>query len=94
MGGGGHSHASGGKAKTQSESLAEMAAAIPDILSIFTGGAAKKYPVTKAYKIEEVPPRRRKDAKRIKIIYGPYTLRAANVCHNDAAKEFIELILI
>jgi hypothetical protein len=89
--GGGHSHGGGAKAKTQSESLVEMAATIPDILSIFTGGAAKKYPVTKAYKIEEVPPLRRKDAKRIKIIYGPYTLRAANVCHEDIAKQCIEL---
>jgi hypothetical protein len=91
MGGGGHSHGGGGKAKSQSETLTEMAAAIPDILSIFTGGAAKKYPVTKAYKIEEVPPLRRKDAKRLKIIYGPYTLRAANVCLNGLTEEYIIL---
>jgi hypothetical protein len=79
---GGHSHGgkSGGTgAVSQMDQLRDMAAAIPDMMSIFSGSAGKKYPAQKAYKIEEIPPLRRKDAKRIKITYGPYTLRAANV---------------
>jgi hypothetical protein len=93
---GGHSHSGGGKnggsgTLSQSEMLSEMAAAIPDILSIFTGQAAKKYPVQMAYKIEEIPSLRRKDAKRIKIIYGPYALRAADVCQNVLTEDSFKL---
>lgn len=83
--GGGHAHGGGGKpgalgAPSQLEMLWELATSIPDVISIFNGQAGKKYPVKKAYKIEEIPSLRRKDAKRIKITYGPYALRPANVC--------------
>jgi hypothetical protein len=61
------------------DQLRDMAAAIPDMMSIFNGKAGQRYPAQKAYKIEAIPPLRRKDAKRIKITYGPYLLRAANV---------------
>jgi hypothetical protein len=57
------------------------------VLSIFNGQASKKYPAQKAYKIEEIPSIRRKDAKRIKITYGPYALRAANVRRIDLPGE-------
>jgi hypothetical protein len=35
--------------------------------------------VKKAYKIEEMKPQVNPQAKRIKITYGPYKIRAANV---------------
>jgi len=83
MGAGGHSHGgdakTGGAALSQTDMMWELIGSLPDAISIFTGQAAKKYPARKAYKIEEIPPQRRKDAKRIKVTYGPYTLRAANV---------------
>jgi len=45
---------------------------------MFTGAMANWLPKKKAFRIEEMKP---KDptAKRMKIIYGPYTLKAANV---------------
>jgi hypothetical protein len=41
-------------------------------------------PKQKAFKIEEIPAVN-EGAKRLKIIYGPYKLRAANVVFQDAA---------
>jgi hypothetical protein len=82
MGGGGHAHGAAGKAGgaiSQADMFWEMAASLPDMMSIFNGQAGKKFPAKKAYKIEQVPSLRRKEAKRVKITYGPYTLRAANV---------------
>jgi hypothetical protein len=35
--------------------------------------------VLKAMKIEEIPPKRMPDAKRIRLTYGPYKIKAANV---------------
>jgi hypothetical protein len=35
--------------------------------------------VRKAYKVEQIPPQKYKDAKRIKITYGPYKIRATSV---------------
>jgi hypothetical protein len=64
--------------------FSELAASIPDILSIFNGQAAKRFPTQKAYRIEEIASVRRKNAKRIRITYGPYALRAANVCQTAA----------
>ena len=79
---GGHSHGkSEAGAVSQADQLRDMISALPDIISIFSGKAGKRFPAQKAYKIEQIPPLRRKDAKRIKITYGPYTLRAANVSH-------------
>jgi hypothetical protein len=77
---GAHSHGkSGAGAVSQMDQLRDMISALPDMISIFNGKAGKMYPAQRAYKIEQIPPLRRKEAKRIKITYGPYTLRAANV---------------
>jgi len=41
--------------------------------------AMMKPDVRKAYKVEEIPPQKYKDAKRIRITYGPYKVRASSV---------------
>jgi hypothetical protein len=76
------SHSHGGKSGSvvsQADQLKDMLAALPDMMSIFNGKAGKRYPAQTAFKIENMTPLRRKEAKRIKITYGPYKLRAANV---------------
>ena len=35
--------------------------------------------VRKAYKIEQIPPQKYKEARRIRITYGPYNIRATSV---------------
>jgi hypothetical protein len=42
-------------------------------------GSIGKAQPTKAAKVEFIEPKIRKDAKRIRLTYGPYKLRAANV---------------
>jgi len=42
-------------------------------------GLSGKSQPTKAAKVEFIEPKIRKDAKRIRLTYGPYKLRAANV---------------
>lgn len=44
------------------------------------GSLMGRAPSTKAAKVEFITPKIRKDAKRIRLTYGPYKLRAANVC--------------
>jgi hypothetical protein len=39
----------------------------------------KDAPVLKAFKIENITPVVRADAKRLRITYGPYLIKAANV---------------
>jgi hypothetical protein len=44
--------------------------------------------VRKAYKVEEIAPKRNPAAKRVRLTYGPYRIKAANVsltleCHFD-----------
>jgi hypothetical protein len=36
-------------------------------------------PSRKAYKIEQIPPQKYKDARRVRIMYGPYTIRSSKV---------------
>jgi hypothetical protein len=83
---GGHSHGgkSGGTGVNQLNQLKDILGSIPDMMSIFSGKSSKRFPAQKAYKIEQLQPVRRKDAKRIKITYGPFTLRAANVSRQRA----------
>lgn len=38
--------------------------------------------VRKAYKIEQIPPQKYKDARRIRITYGPYKIRATSAKEN------------
>jgi hypothetical protein len=51
----------------------------PGFISSLSGLAAKYMPTTKAATIEEIPPILRKDAKRIRVTYGPYNIKGAKV---------------
>jgi hypothetical protein len=42
--------------------------------------------VRKASKIEQMDPKIHPDAKRVKITYGPYKIRAANVCRSHSCR--------
>jgi hypothetical protein len=58
--------------------LSSIAKALPNGLPK-GGGLIGNREVRKAYKIEQLTPKYDPEAKRIKITYGPYTIRAANV---------------
>lgn len=77
---GGHTHGgkSGGPGVSQLDQMRDMMGSLPDMMSIFSGKAGPRYPAQKAYRVEQLQPLRRQGAKRIKITYGPFTLRAAN----------------
>jgi hypothetical protein len=51
----------------------------PGVMTYLGGLAAKSMPATKAAIIEEIPSILRKDAKRIRVTYGPYTIKGAKV---------------
>jgi hypothetical protein len=48
-------------------------------MNSFGNFALKNMPKTKAATVEEIPPILRKDAKRIRITYGPYNIKGAKV---------------
>jgi hypothetical protein len=48
--------------------------------------ALKSMPTTKAATIEEIPPILRKDAKRIRVTYGPYNIKGAKVSNYTRAR--------
>jgi hypothetical protein len=76
---GGHSH--GGDANN--ESLAGVGSFMQGLTSgmmpYLADLALKNMPKTKAATIEEIPPILRKDAKRIRVTYGPYSIKGAKV---------------
>jgi hypothetical protein len=78
---GGHGH--GGDANNELlEGLASLTQSLippPEFMSSLGGLALKFMPTTKAATIEEIPPVLRNDAKRIRITYGPYKIKGANV---------------
>lgn len=51
----------------------------PSLFSAMGSLAGTFLPSQKAFKIEEIPPILRKDAKRLKFIYGPYKLKPKGV---------------
>lgn len=70
------------------EGLGDLASLIPKGFDL--GKIAKSMPkgglaalfspeVRKAYKVEDIKPKRNPEAKRVRITYGPYKVKAANV---------------
>ena len=51
----------------------------PGAMTFLGDLAMKNMPSTKAATIEEIPPILRKDAKRIRVTYGPYKIKGAKV---------------
>ena len=56
-----------------------MQSLTPGVMSSLAGLALKSMPTTKAATVEEIPPILRKDAKRIRVTYGPYNIKGAKV---------------
>jgi hypothetical protein len=52
----------------------------PNFLSGAAGLMTQFLQSQKAMKIEEIPPLVRKDAKRVRMTYGPFKLRGRQVC--------------
>jgi hypothetical protein len=53
-------------------------------MSSLSGPALKSMPTTTASTIEEISPILRKDAKRIRITYGPYNIKGAKVSNGTS----------
>jgi hypothetical protein len=56
-----------------------MESLAPGVMSYLADLTLKNMPITKAATIEEIPPILRKDAKRIRVTYGPYNIKGAKV---------------
>jgi hypothetical protein len=41
---------------------------------------SSKFPAAKPYKLESIPPKLNPEAKRIRLIYGPYLVKGSEVC--------------
>jgi hypothetical protein len=60
----------------------------PSVMASLGSIAVKFLQSQKAFKIEEIPSVLRKDAKRVRLTYGPYKLRASNVTQLIMYKSF------
>jgi hypothetical protein len=87
---GGHGH--GDTNNELLEGLASLAQSLippPELMSSFASLATKFMATTKATTIEDISPVLRKDAKRIRITYGPYKIKGADVSHDSWRVVFI-----
>jgi hypothetical protein len=62
----------------------------PALMPYLADLAAKSTPSTKAATIEDITPILRKDAKRIRITYGPYSIKGAKVSSSKGVKVQLE----